>query len=96
MSGFRRRARTDAQASGMEDPSSSDHQLTPKERAAGLQEIRLALILSASRRMAVLATSVERAGVVIVGAVGQTMRTTAGMESGWISWMLIQSSARLS
>jgi len=46
--------------------------------------------------MAVLATSVERAGVVIVGAVGQTMRTTAGMESGWISWMLIQSSARLS
>jgi hypothetical protein len=28
--------------------------------------------------------------------VGQTMRTTAGMESGWISWMLIQSSARLS
>jgi hypothetical protein len=29
--------------------------------------------------------------VVIVGAVGQTMRTTAGMESGWISSTVITS-----
>jgi hypothetical protein len=61
----------------------------------------LALILvnvvaaSATRRMAVLATSLWRVVVVIVGAVGQTMRTTAGMESGWMSSMLSVSPERL-
>jgi hypothetical protein len=50
----------------------------------------LALILanmvdaSASRRMAVLVPRLA-GGVVIVGTVGQTIRTAAGMESGWCS-----------
>jgi hypothetical protein len=46
---------------------------------------------SASSRIAVLATSLYLAGVVIVRAVGQTMRTAAGMESGWINSTVIGS-----
>jgi hypothetical protein len=45
--------------------------------------------------MAAAATSVYVAGVVIVGAAGQTMRTTAGMLSGWINSTLIVSSDAL-
>jgi class 3 adenylate cyclase len=50
----------------------------------------LALILasvveaSASSRMAVLATSLQRAGGVIVGASGQRIMITLGLSAGWI------------
>jgi hypothetical protein len=46
---------------------------------------------SARNRMAVLATPLYLLGVVIVGASGPTIRTTAGMESGWISAIVIVS-----
>ena len=41
--------------------------------------------------MAVLATSLKRACVVIVGAFGQTILTTVGMLSDWTNSMVIVS-----
>jgi hypothetical protein len=62
----------------------------PRPRHQLGQSRLLALILasvveaSASSRMAVLATSLQRAGGVIVGASGQRIMITLGLSAGWI------------